>query len=115
VIDDAAKQLGVQPAALSDALKKAYENQIDAAVAAGRITKAQGDAMKQQIESQDYPMLGPGFDHHGPAARAGTASRTSTPAAAYLGLSRPSSRRSSRAARRSPTSRRRRARPSTGS
>jgi hypothetical protein len=87
VIDDAAKQLGVQPTALSDALKKAYENQIDAAVAAGRITKAQGDAMKQQIESQDYPLLGPGLDHHGPGGPGGHGFPHLDAAAAYLGLS----------------------------
>ena len=36
VLNDAAKQLGVQPSALSAALKKALENRVDAAVAAGR-------------------------------------------------------------------------------
>src|SRR5947208_782161 len=44
VVSDAAKQLGVQPDQLSSALKKALENQVDAAVAAGRITKALNDA-----------------------------------------------------------------------
>src|SRR5205085_22672 len=43
VVNDAAKQLGVSPTALSNALEKALENRIDAAVAAGRITKAQDD------------------------------------------------------------------------
>src|SRR5439155_1310146 len=47
VVNDAAKQLGVTPSALSSALKKALENRIDAAVAAGRLTKAQ----EQQILS----------------------------------------------------------------
>jgi len=36
IVNDAAKQLGVQPDQLSSALKKAMENQIDAAVAAGQ-------------------------------------------------------------------------------
>ena len=54
IIKDAAGQLGVQPSQLSDALKKAYENRIDAAVAAGRLTKAQGDAIKAQIEAGTY-------------------------------------------------------------
>src|SRR5436190_323171 len=40
VVSDAAKQLGVQPDQLSSALKKALENQVDAAVSAGRITKS---------------------------------------------------------------------------
>jgi hypothetical protein len=66
VIDDAAEQLGVESSELSDALKQAMENRIDAAVAAGRITEAQGDAMKERLESQEYPPLGgPGFEHHG--------------------------------------------------
>src|SRR5213592_4245644 len=71
VVSDAAKQLGVQPDQLSSALKKALENQVDAAVAAGRITKAQGDALKQRIESNDFPLFGPmplgfGFEHFEP-------------------------------------------------
>jgi hypothetical protein len=70
VIDDAAKQLGIPSAKLSDALKTALADRVDAAVAAGRITKAQGDAMKQRIQSGDFPVLGGfhgggGFGHHG--------------------------------------------------
>jgi hypothetical protein len=67
VINDAANQLGVQPSALSNALKKALENQIDAAVAAGRLTKDQGDALKQRIESSGFPLVGgfPGFGRFG--------------------------------------------------
>jgi len=58
VVNDAASQLGVDPAKLSAALKKALENQIDADVAAGRITKEDGEAMKRRIESSDYPLFG---------------------------------------------------------
>ncbi|HXQ87436.1 MAG TPA: hypothetical protein VN746_12235, partial [Gaiella sp.] len=58
VVDDAAKQLGVTPAKLSSALKKALENRVDAAVAAGRLTKEQGDALKKRIEAEDFPILG---------------------------------------------------------
>ena len=61
VIDDAANQLGIAPSKLSDALKKAYENQIDAAVAAGTITKERGDALKTRIESGEYPPIGFGL------------------------------------------------------
>jgi hypothetical protein len=61
VIDDAAKQLGVQPSALSAALKKAIENRVDAAVAAGRLTKAQGDELKARIEAGGVPPIGLGF------------------------------------------------------
>jgi polyhydroxyalkanoate synthesis regulator phasin len=59
IIKDAAGQLGVQPGALSDALKKAMENRIDAAVAAGRLSKEQGDAIKKQIDAGG-PLLVPG-------------------------------------------------------
>ena len=66
VIDDAAKRLNVTPGALSDALKKALEDRVDAAVAAGRITKAEGDELKQRIESSDVPLFfgHPRFEHH---------------------------------------------------
>jgi polyhydroxyalkanoate synthesis regulator phasin len=65
IVNDAAKNLGVAPSKLSAALKKAYEDRIDAAVAAGRLTKQQGDELKQRIESGDFPLLGaPGFGHH---------------------------------------------------
>jgi hypothetical protein len=69
VLNDAANQLGVSPSDLSAALKSALEKRVDAAVAAGRITKAHGDEMKQRIESGDFPIFGPGpgpgkFGHH---------------------------------------------------
>jgi hypothetical protein len=67
IVNDAAAQLGVQPQALSNALKKALENRVDAAVADGRLTKAQGGALKQRIESGQAPLfMGPGFGGHGP-------------------------------------------------
>jgi hypothetical protein len=59
IVNDAAKNLGVEPSRLSAALKKAFEDRIDAAVAAGRLTKAQGDELKQRIESDDFPLFGP--------------------------------------------------------
>ena len=94
IVNDAAQQLGVEPAKLSAALKKALENQVDADVAAGRITKEQGDAIKERIESGDYPILGGpgalwaggfrgpggfGFGHHHLLGGL-------EPAATYLGL-----------------------------
>src|SRR5256885_9136678 len=51
VLNDAARQLGVEPSALSAALKKALENRVDDAVAAGRSTKAQGNQLKQRVQS----------------------------------------------------------------
>lgn len=89
VITDAAKQLGVEPSKLSSALKKALEDRVDAAVADGRLSKAQGDDIKQRIESDQFPMLGPplfGFHRHfdgGPAPGL----RGLSAAASYLGLS----------------------------
>ncbi len=49
-IDDVAKHLNVTPGALTAAMKAAGYERIEAAVAAGRITKAQADALKQRIE-----------------------------------------------------------------
>ena len=69
VVNDAAKQLGVQPSELTAALKKALSNRVDAAVKAGRITKAEGDAMKARINSGDSPLFGGGhrgFGKFGP-------------------------------------------------
>jgi hypothetical protein len=86
IINDAAKQLGIQPSTLSNALKKAIENQIDAAVSAGQITKAQGDALKSRIESSDYPIFGGGFGfgfRHG----FGLFGDKLATAASYLGVS----------------------------
>jgi hypothetical protein len=82
ILDDAAKQLGVSPAKLSDALKKALSDRVEAAVAAGRITKAEGDALKQRINSSDFPLFGGfrgGFGHFGFFGRLAAA-------ADYLGL-----------------------------
>jgi|SRR5215211_4035557 len=59
IVNDAAKSLGVEPSKLEAALKKAFEDRIDAAVAAGRLTKAQGEELKQRIESDDFPLFGP--------------------------------------------------------
>ena len=80
VVNDAAKQLGVTPSALTAALEKALENRIDAAVAAGRLTKEQGEELKQRIESGDLPLFfGP---RGGPHEHFGELDA----AASYLGL-----------------------------
>jgi hypothetical protein len=68
IIDDAAGQLGISPEKLSNALKKALTDRVDAAVAAGRITKAEGDALKARIQADDFPIIGGphgGFRHFG--------------------------------------------------
>jgi hypothetical protein len=95
ILDDAASQLGISPAKLSDALETALENRIDAAVKDGRITKEQGAELKANIEAGDFPLFagprpfrghdfrggfgfGPGFVHPHPAGLEA--------AATYLGL-----------------------------
>ncbi len=84
VVEDAAKQLGVDPAKLSDALRQALENRIDEAVKAGRLTEEQGQAMKQRLEADDLPLFGgPGFGHRGFAQRG---FRDLDAAAAFLGV-----------------------------
>jgi hypothetical protein len=80
VIDDAAKQLGIPSEKLSAALKKALSDRVEAAVAAGRITKAEGDAIKQRIQSDDFPLFGGGL-HRGFGHLAGFDA-----AAAYVGV-----------------------------
>jgi polyhydroxyalkanoate synthesis regulator phasin len=98
VIDDAAKQLGVTPAELSDALKQALENRIDEAVDSGKLTEEQAKQLKERLDSDDYPLLfgpglrdfGPGFGRHGhfgfgPGMRPRFDILES--AAAYLGMS----------------------------
>jgi hypothetical protein len=66
VLNDAAEQLGVEPSELSDALKDALANRVDAAVQAGRLSEEEGAELKERIESGDVPLLGlggPGFGH----------------------------------------------------
>src|SRR2546421_12365461 len=60
VLNDAARQLGVEPSALSAALKKALENRVDDAVAAGRLTEGPGEQHKQRLEARAAPrFVGP--------------------------------------------------------
>jgi polyhydroxyalkanoate synthesis regulator phasin len=69
VIDDAAKQLGVEPSELSAALKQALKNRIDEAVAGGKLSEEQADALKERLDSAGAPLVfgglgGPGFGGH---------------------------------------------------
>lgn len=86
VIEDAAGQLGVEPEALSDALNEALKNRLDAAVAAGRLTKEQADELKERIDSGDgvplFGGIGPGGHRGGHFGHFGDLQA----AAAYLGL-----------------------------
>jgi hypothetical protein len=59
VINDAAEQLGVEPNELSNALKEALKNRVDDAVEDGRLTKQEGERMKERIDANEVPFLGP--------------------------------------------------------
>src|SRR3954454_19715918 len=77
-LDDVAKRLNVTRDQLDAAVKGAAEARIDAAVAAGKLTKEQGDEAKKRLAAGDLPLLvgpglgggprggGPGFGHGGP-------------------------------------------------
>lgn len=66
IVADVAKQLGVPSAKVEAALEQALRNRVDAAVAAGRLTEAQGEELKERITSGDVPLagFGPGRGHH---------------------------------------------------
>jgi hypothetical protein len=68
VINDAARQLGVEPKALSDALEQALKNRVDAAVKDGRLTQEEAARLKERIDAGETPLFGlgpgPGFRHH---------------------------------------------------
>jgi hypothetical protein len=97
-LDDVAKRLNVTRDQLDAAVKGAAEARIDAAVAAGKLTKAQGDAAKKRLESGKGPLFGlgfagpggpghgPGFGHGGPGRGFGFGFGLDA-AASYLGLS----------------------------
>jgi len=86
VIDDAADELGVEPSELSAALENALENRVDEAVAAGRLTEEEGQALKERIGSEDAPLIFGGLRHHGHGPGIGHFGVVED-AAAYLGLS----------------------------
>lgn len=68
VVNDAAEQLGVEPSELTAALEETLANRVDAAVEAGRLTEAEGEAIKERIRAGEVPLLGlggPGFGLRG--------------------------------------------------
>ncbi len=85
VLADAAAQLGVEPDELEGAIEQALENRLDEAVAAGRMTQEQADALKERIESGEFPLFGGGGPggHGGPHGGGMVALDA---AASYLGL-----------------------------
>src|SRR5262245_24235669 len=89
VLNDAAKELGVQPSELSAALKKALSDRVDEAVEAGRLTKTEGDALKARIDSGEFPLFGvPGGEHHPLGLIEPDPMGELSTAADYLGLTR---------------------------
>ncbi len=93
VIDDAAKSLGVAPAKLESALEDALVKRVDAAVAAGQLTKARGDEISKRIRAGEFPLGG--FGHQGKRGHGGPGHRmkgnggmraTLDAATAYLGV-----------------------------
>lgn len=92
-LNDLAGKLGVTPSALSAAIKATDSDQIDAALAAGRLSTAQADALKARLQASSSPLpglgLGLGLGGHrfgGPAAAGGFADGLSA-AVGYLGIS----------------------------
>ncbi len=87
-LNDVAKRLNVSPTELSSALKGAYQDQLDAAVKAGKLTQAQANAIKQRIAQRKGASVGPlGFGHRGVfGPRAGIRAGLVGGAAKYLGL-----------------------------
>jgi AraC-like DNA-binding protein len=94
-LNDLAGRLKVSPQQLNNALKGAFEDRLQAAVQAGRLTQAQANAIKKKVEQGGAPPVfgfgpgpggpgGPGFFmHRGPGGpvKAGIGA-----AAKYLGL-----------------------------
>jgi polyhydroxyalkanoate synthesis regulator phasin len=68
-LGDVAKRLGISEDKLEDAIQDATIARIDAAIAAGDITKAEGDALKRRVRSGDVPPILRGLD--GPSIERG--------------------------------------------
>jgi polyhydroxyalkanoate synthesis regulator phasin len=89
VVNDAANELGVEPSELTAALRQALANRVDQAVEDGRLTKAEGDALKARINSGDFPLFGGpyrGFKHFGHWPEPLIHKDSLDTAASYLGL-----------------------------
>jgi AraC-like DNA-binding protein len=63
-LDDVAKRLGVSPHQLTDALRGAFDDQLAAAVAAGKLTQAEANAIKQRAQQKGGAQLGFGGLRH---------------------------------------------------
>ena len=85
VIEAAAQNLGVTPAKLSEALKAALVDRVDAKLKAGTITEAQATALKARINSDSFALFGGGFGG-GPGGGIGRHGADLATAASYLGV-----------------------------
>ncbi len=65
-LDRVAQKLGIETPKLQDAIKSASSDQIDAEVAAGKITQAQADKLKQAIANGKLPGFEGPLGEHGP-------------------------------------------------
>ena len=96
-LDDLAKRLHVTPQQLTTALQGAFEDQLNAAVKAGRLTQQQADALAQRLRQRGLPpiwlppqgpRLHPPAGPNGPAAPPAPGAHRGVldAAASYLGL-----------------------------
>lgn len=60
-IADVAKRLGTTPEKLNSALQGAYSDQLNAAVKAGRLTRAQANAIERAVRKRGLGPVGPLF------------------------------------------------------
>ena len=79
-LNDVAKRLGVSPQHLTDALKGAFDDQLAAAVAAGKLTQAQANAIKQRVQQKGGTPFG-----FGGARRFGGPRQFGVPGHPFLG------------------------------
>jgi hypothetical protein len=90
VLNDAARQLGIEPRELGDALEQALKNRVDAAVREGRMTRTQGERLKARIDAGKMPLFGLGHrfgphGHHHDRPHFGRPGKLDA-AASYLGM-----------------------------
>src|SRR5256885_1620767 len=91
-LGDVAKRLNVTPQKLNDAIKGAFEDRLDAAVKAGKLTQAQADQIKKKVEQNGGPPFlgggppGAGGQFFFRAGRGGAIEDGLGAAAKYLGL-----------------------------
>ncbi len=70
--NDVAKRLNVTPGKLDEAVQGAFEDRIDAAVKAGKLTEEQAEEIKKRAkEKGGVPFGPPGFGHGGPKGPGG--------------------------------------------